>query len=261
MNPWKDASSWEGDGLRREVFLFDSGPDRLYGSLYAASPLRLDVRLVICIGWGHDMLQLNDLGHELALGISEGGGAALLFHPAGHGDSSGSIGDVTVQGVVAAALDAAAEGARILGPGAWDFAGIRIGASVAALAAARAGGRMLPLILPALDLPAHFHELRRRAKRLSLGREGIPMLFGHPLPERADQELPQPSPSEALSSFGGRAVAIRFSSVPAEPLPAGVEEIVLPGKLSTPPGPKEQARLADAAAQWVTSQAMVGASP
>jgi pimeloyl-ACP methyl ester carboxylesterase len=259
MNPWNDASSWEGDGFRREVFFFDFGSDRLYASLYAASPLRLDARLVICTGWGHDLLQLNDLAHELALGVAEEGGAALLFHPPGHGDSSGSIDDITVQGVVAAALAAAAEGARLLGARPWDFAGIRIGASVAAMAAAEAGGRMLPLVLPALDLPAYFQELRRRAKRLSLGREGTPMLFGHPLPG-AEQELPATSPMDVLASFGGRSAAIRYSNTPTEPLPEGVDEIVLPGRLSTPPGPREQARLAKAAAKWVISQCVVGAS-
>lgn len=65
---------------------------------------------------------------------------------------------------------------------------------------------------------------------------------------------------DALASFGGRSAAIRYTNTPTDPLPATVEEIVLPGKLSTPPGPREQARLADAAAQWVTSQAVVGAS-
>ena len=87
------------------------------------------------------------------------------------------------------------------------------------------------------------------------------MLFGHPLPARAERELPEASPLDAVPAFPGRAASIRFASTVADAVPGKVEEIVLPGKLSTPPGPKEQASLAAAAVRWVASAVPVGAAP
>jgi hypothetical protein len=256
MNPWADASRWEGYGVRREVFFFQSGTERLYGSLYAAAEPELDLRLVICTGWGHDLLHLNDLGHSLALGVSRAGGAALLFHPPGHGDSTGSMEDITIERHVAAAKDAAAEGARRVGVGGWDFAGVRIGASIAVLASDPSQARLLALIDPALDPASHFQMLQRKARRLALGRPGELTLFGHPLPVRAAAELPDPAPLEVLGRLERRAAVVRFANPRAEGIPAGVEQIVLPGRFSTPPGPKEQARLGAAAVQWITSSRM-----
>ena len=87
------------------------------------------------------------------------------------------------------------------------------------------------------------------------------MLFGHPLPARAERELPEVSPLDAMTTFPGQAAIIRFAGTQADAVPGDVEEIVLPGKLSTPPGPKEQARLAGAAVRWVASSVPVGAAP
>ncbi|HEX9236520.1 MAG TPA: hypothetical protein VF972_09605 [Actinomycetota bacterium] len=258
MNPWADASSWEGDGLRRHVFFFNSGTERLYGSLYAAIDARTDVRLVICTGWGHDMLQLNDLDHHLALGIARLGGAAVLFHPPGHGDSTGSIADLTVQQHVAAALDAGEVAAKVVGSDGWSFCGVRIGAAVAALASLDGGGRLLPMIEPVLDLPRHFEALRRRARRVSLGRGDDDILFGHPLPTRAETTPPGRDPAEGVSRFPGPAAAIRFSDSPAEVLPEGLDVVEVPGRFSNPPGPREQATMASAAVRWIAEAAMAG---
>jgi pimeloyl-ACP methyl ester carboxylesterase len=201
---------------------------------------------------------MNELGHAVALGISQAGGTALLFHPPGHGDSTGSIADLTIDRHVAAAHDAAAEGARRVDANRWDFAGLRIGASVAVLASVRSDARLLTLIDPALDPASHFEGLQRKARRLALGRAGELTLFGHPLPDRAAGELPTPAPLEALEGFEGRGAVVRYAQPPVE-IPSGFEEVVLPGKFSTPPGPKEQARLASAAVEWITSSAMAGA--
>jgi hypothetical protein len=254
MNPWANLSLWQGDGVRRVLFNFNSGPDALYGSLYAAMEPERDLRLVICPGWGFDFFQMNDLMHALALGVARLGGAAVLFHPPGHGDSRGSIEELTVDRNVAAAIDAAAEGQRHAGGDTWDFAGIRIGAAVASLAAASASGRLLPLIDPVLDLPVHFEAITRRAKRLSLGRPDAPSLFGHPLPKRAMAELPARSPREAVSAFGGVAATIHFADdVVERDLGDRVEDVSIPGKLSNPAKLEEQEALADAALQWIRS--------
>jgi hypothetical protein len=250
---WADSSQWEGHGVRREVFFFDSAADRLYGSLYAAVDPHLDVRIVICTGWGHELLQLNDLAHAVALGVARQGGAALLFHPPGHGDSTGSIEDLTIGRNLEATVDALSEGTRRVGSGGWGFAGIRTGASVAALAADPADPRQVALIDPALDPAAHFESLERKARRLALGRTGELTLFGHPLPAPAGRELPDPTPLEALARFPGPAAVIRFASPTPDAVPSRGDQVVLPGKFSTPPGPKEQARLAEAAVEWITT--------
>jgi hypothetical protein len=254
MNPWASLSLWQGDGVRRELFNFNSGPDELYGSLYAAMEPERDLRLVICPGWGFDFFQMNDLMHALALGIARLGGAAVLFHPPGHGDSRGSIEDLTIDRNVAAALDAAGEAGRRLGGDAWDFGGIRIGAAVAALAADSAGGRLLPLIDPVLDLATHFEAITRRAKRLSLGRTDVLSLFGHPLPKRAMAELPGRSPKQVVAAFGGLAATLHFAGdVVEDGLGERVEDVAVPGAFSNPAKLQEQETLADAALQWIRS--------
>jgi hypothetical protein len=258
MNPWDDASSWEGDGVRREVFLFASGSDQLYGSMYASIAPRAAIRLVICTGWGHDFIQLNELNHMIGLGVARLGGAALLFHPSGLGDSTGSMRTLTVQGHAAAALDAAAESARRTGLDGWGFVGVKLGAASAVLAAAQAGSNILALVDPVLDLPPHFEELRRRARRLALGRTGELTLFGHPLPDGAEADLPAPSPLEVLRDFGGRAGIIRWSQPAPKSLPEDVETVVVPGSFSTPPGPKEQTTLAAATVTWIGAPVTAG---
>ena len=255
MNSWETASRWEGDGIRREVFLFPSGKERLYGSLYAATEPTVDIRLVVCSGWGHELLQLNELGHAIALGVARLGGAGILFHPTGHGDSSGSISDLTVAGNVASALDAMAEGARRMEGGTWAFAGVRTGGAVAVLAARAAGARVLALVDPALDPAGHFQMLRRRATRMSLGRNPT-TLFGHPLPEPGAEDLDAPSPLEVLAQFEGRAAVIRFAHSQVDPVPGPVEDVVVPGRFSIPPGPNEQRVLASAAVRWIKSSFM-----
>jgi hypothetical protein len=251
MNPWDDASSWEGDGVRREVFLFASGTDELYGSMYGSVEPRAEIRLVICTGWGHDFIQLNELNHLIALGVSRLGGAALLFHPPGLGDSTGSMRTLTVQAHAAAALDAAAEAARRTGLEGWGFVGVKLGASSAVLAAVQAEASLLAMIDPALDLPSHFEQLRRRARRLALGQMDDRTLFGHPLPEAAEFDLPARSPLEALGGFAGRSGIIRWSHPPTREFPEGPEAVVVPGSFSNPPGPKEQVTLSAAAVQWI----------
>ncbi len=48
---------------------------------------------------------------------------------------------------------------------------------------------------------------------------------------------------------------VRYAQ-PSADTPGGLEEVVLPGKFSTPPGPKEQARLASAAVDWICSSVL-----
>ncbi len=239
--------------MRRQLFFVSSGADRVYASLYAPTDPQLDLRLLICPGWGFDMFQFNDLMHSLALGVARLGGAATLFHPPGHGDSTGSMADLTVQRNVEVVEDLAAEVDALVPGSGWGLAGIRIGAAVAALSVGAIGGGLLALIEPALDLPSHFEELERRARRLSLGRGGEPSLFGHPLTRRAAQELPRTAPSEVLARFTGRAAVIGYGD-PQPPAGAGrVSRVTVPGKLGNPAKLEEQRALASAAVAWLRS--------
>ncbi|HJP66943.1 MAG TPA: hypothetical protein VKA30_11650 [Actinomycetota bacterium] len=226
--------------------------------MYASIEPRAAIRLVICTGWGHDFIQLNELNHMIALGVARLGGAALLVHPPGLGDSTGSLRTLTVQGHAAAARDAAAEAARRTGLDGWGFVGVKLGAAAAALASADAGADLLAMVDPVIDLPSHFEELRRRARRLALGRPGELTLFGHPLPEGAEADLPSTSPAEALGRFAGRAGIIRWSQPAAKGLPEDIETVVVPGSFSTPPGPKEQTTLSAAAVTWIGAPVTAG---
>src|SRR2546430_16124890 len=77
------------DGIHREMAFVPSGTARLYASLYAGSPPRLADAFVLVPSWGVELGALQDLAHDLAAELARLGGACVLYHAPGHGDSTG----------------------------------------------------------------------------------------------------------------------------------------------------------------------------
>ena len=257
MGRWDKIGSWVGDGVRREVFFF-SGPGgaELFGSLYAAQPLMRPFGVVICNSWGIEGDQASRLVHPLALTAARAGGAGLVFHYPGHGDSSGDPGALTMESMAGAAADAAREGRRRLPPGsAWGLAGFMLGASVAALATRRLGAEALLLGQPALRPGEYFERLERRARRLAaLTRSGDETAFGYtpPLSLLGSAAAAGTEVAAALGRFGGTGAVVRYSSPNGtDEVPARFERIEVEGawRFASP----DDSKLGRAAGEWLKS--------
>lgn len=223
MGRWDDAATWEGEGLSREVFYFGPAGSRLYGSLYAAqSPSRPD-GVVVCSSWGFEADRSEHLSHYLALATARAGGAGMVFHYPGFGDSHGAyLGDATIDSLAAAAAAAIEEARRRRPRLSWFPAGLMIGAAVACLAqrASGAADRLL-FVQPALNPAAYFGKLGESAHGVTLASGEVrEMSFAYPFPRRiveagarADQAV-----GDCLRAFEGQGAVIRCARPAREKL-------------------------------------------
>jgi alpha-beta hydrolase superfamily lysophospholipase len=241
----------------RSVLFFPCGREQLYGSLYAAERPSGRTALILCPSWGHEMAELVELSHALARGMARLGGAGFVFHPPGHGDSTGELDLIGMSDLVEGA-EAAARTAGAVAPGFdWALAGIRLGASVAALAAARGSGSVVALIQPVLDPPAYFDELRRFSRRLSPGGEPgeRSMVFGHPLSPDPAQGVVQEDVRRALDMVDGPSVVVHCEGSPPHPVVRYGELVTVPGRWRHPQRRRDLLALADATLGWVREAA------
>jgi len=222
MNRWGDAATWVGEGLHREVFYFGPEKSRLYGSLYSAEPLSRHVGVVVCPSWGYEADRTERLAHRIALTAAQVGGAGMIFHYPGHGDSHGaSLADATLDSLADAAACAIEEAARRRPAIAWFPVGLMIGAAVACIAQRRsalATDRLL-LVQPELSPSAYFGRLAKSAQRVTLGSGRInEMSFAYPLPPKvlaagtdSDAQV-----LDALDRFAGDGVVVRYANPPSD---------------------------------------------
>jgi len=216
---WSDFETWEGDGLRREVFFFSSGDTELYGSLYVATELSRPFGVLACNSWGVEADRCDPLQRSVALGMAKLGGAGMVFHYPGYGDSLGSLDGLGLADLEGAACDAVAEASRRCPGVTWLLAGFMLGASVACLAQRQRGLEPLLLVQPALRPGAYFRRLARRTEPLAPGpapRELMEvgnepgMAYGYPLPAsilgRADEA--DAAVEAALRAFSGEGVVV-----------------------------------------------------
>jgi alpha/beta superfamily hydrolase len=253
VSRWSDLGAWAGDGLRREVFFFRSGDVDLYGSLYASATLTRPLGVVVCGSWGVEADRSDPLVHGLALAAARLGGAGLVFHYAGFGDSHGDLATATLEGLAANATDAVREAARRSAATEWHLAGFTFGASIACLAQPAAKASGLILMQPALKPSAYLQRLAKRADRATFGTGGAGMAFGYPVPERiVDRgEEADAAVARALSGFRGDGVAIAYET-PApstSALPSSVEPVTVPGSWRF--GSRDQPHMLATAAKWL----------
>ena len=229
---WSEATTWSGEGLRREVFFFSSRGVDLFASCYAAAEPTLPFGLVLCPSWGMEADNSNQMAHALALGTARLGGAGLVYHYPGYGDSHGDPRTLTFDALTDAGADAADQAAA-RHPGLdWVVGGFRLGAAIACVVAQRRNASGLLLVQPALRPGAYFADLVARARRAALGRPASDdMVFGYPLPESLVESAAAADTAalSALAQFQGRgAVVSHVEPAPAEPPPAGLDQVDVP---------------------------------
>src|SRR5947207_8334695 len=114
---------WPRHPSDRRVAYFASRGRRLYASMYAATRPRNGVGIVICPSRGFEMASLLGFGHDVARTWAGLGGAGLLYHPPGLGDSEGTLEDLSQEDLEEAAVDAARTASDLLPSFRWGFVG------------------------------------------------------------------------------------------------------------------------------------------
>lgn len=246
MSCGSDSGTWEGEGLRREVFFFSSRGVQLYGSLYAASEISRPFGVVACNSWGVEADRCDPLQREVALAMARLGGAGLVFHYPGYGDSYGDLAGLSLADLGEAASDAVAEASRRCPGVAWILAGFMLGASVACLAQRETGVKLLLLVQPALSPAGYFQRLVARAG------DAREMAYGYPNPSRITEHGDEADAaiSSALEAFDGKAAIVSHLKPPRpEAAPAHFERVDAPGTWRF--GSQNNPKLAAATVEWL----------
>lgn len=261
---WVDAATWAGGDLRREVFFFRSRGVDLYGSIYAASRPSLPLGVVACSSWGVEADRCDPLQRSVAAELARRGGAGMVFHYPGHGDSFGDLAGVRLSDLAEAACDAVDEASRRCPGLRWMLAGFMFGASVACLAHRRADAKKLLLVQPELSPGDYFRRLARATKPIAPGPSPRRMLqvgefddmaYGYPIPrlildsaEEADSAV-----ASALAVYEGEGAVVRHAEpAPDLPPPAGFPCIEVPGIWRF--GAENHLALAEAAREWLAGR-------
>lgn len=255
MDRWGDAAIWEDERLRREVFFFSSGGAELFGSLYAAASPSRRLGVVACPSWGFEADQTSRIVHGVVRSMAVAGGAGLVFHYPGFGDSGGDQASVTIDAMVRAAVDAVAEAQR-RGPDVeWALAGYMLGASVAALAAVEVGVRRLALVQPALRPASYFERIARGRRDARRAQATDVDAYGYELaaPLLDSAAAADDRVARALADFEGEGAVVRYS-MPAvvDPIPDRFERIDVSGTWRF--ASKDNPRLTGAIAGWLREQ-------
>jgi alpha/beta superfamily hydrolase len=256
MSDWSNMETWQGNGLRREVFFFPSQGVRLFGSVYATTAPAPPLGVLICNSWGYEGNLASRLVHPISIAMARAGGVAVNFHYPGFGDSEGEWEAITMEAMASAAVDALGEASRRYPDTRWIIAGLMLGASVACLAlGAGASVGQLLLVQPALRPGRYLARLARVSKRSLEGPAPEPapgFAFGYPLSQAV---LDSAAPSDnavaaALASFDGEGAIVRYAKPAATPsVPPNFEQVCAPGSWRF--GTRDNPALADAAVDWL----------
>jgi pimeloyl-ACP methyl ester carboxylesterase len=207
----ENFSAAASPSLERLGPIFFGPPER---ELYAchhfplSAPARSSSAVVLCNGAGHEYERSHKTMRQLALLLARSGRHALRFDYYGTGDSAGECGEgslFTWRGDIGTAID---ECRRVTGCDRVTLVGLRLGATLAAQAAAdRDDVEALVLLAPVVDAETLLEEWQRVHDEFyrTLGRGKGPdlddELLGFPLSARFVAELreglsiPEPRPT------------------------------------------------------------------
>lgn len=178
-------------------FYFGRSSRPLFGVLHEARGARARPGAVLCPPFGQEALRAHRSLRELAARLAGAGFPALRFDYSGSGDSAGEPGEARLDAWVEDGVAAIEEVRDSTGEARVVVAGLRLGAAVAALAAARAGGvSALVLWEPVIDGAAHLEELR--AAHAAWIRDHAPGAALSP-----DEALGVPLPAALASDLSG----------------------------------------------------------
>lgn len=202
----------------------------IYAALYADPRAHAGaIRLLACPAWHGEGDYWFEAAHRLAAGVAVDGGAGIVFHWPGHGESDGDPRELTMEELVAAGIGAADELLTRCGVGPLAVAGVRVGAVPAVLVARGREADTLLLVEPDLEPDVHFAAIERSARRTSLGRPLPPDWAAARFVPRLLRATPPPlGPLPTGSTGPGRCGVVRYEA--SDPFDrAGVDEMTVPG--------------------------------
>lgn len=231
-------------------FFFGPPARRLFACHHA--PAGSAVAAVVLIApWGQEALRAHRLLRVLAERLARAGAAVLRFDPYGSGDAAGDDGELDLPGWQADLLAAHAELQAHSGPLPTTWAGMGLGATVAALAAATPPERLARLVLygPVTQGAAYLATLRQRhVQRLDQ------VLALPPVPRASDEAAQQPqSHQDQALGFGlGQALRAQLAALDGWPTPTQPTvwlDVALPYSRAPVAGPRVEP--ADEAVDWM----------
>ena len=185
----------------RPIF-FGASERRLFGIYEPPVRVRSDaLGIVLCYPWGPEYLHAHRAMRRLSAMLSAAGHHILRFDYHGTGDSGGDMVTETLNDWESDVQTAAAELREIAPDGGIALVGLRLGAVLAARAAALMHGSVNALVLwdPVIDGPAYRTELFEQCKVAHLmsggaiARSGKPggghEVLGYPLSDALDKSL------------------------------------------------------------------------
>jgi pimeloyl-ACP methyl ester carboxylesterase len=179
--------------------LFGPRDGRLFGVFHGASAAPRAEGIVLCQPMGHEYIRAHRTFRQIAVQLAEAGFPVMRFDYFGCGDSTGDGAEGTLPRWIADVHAAIDELRETAGVPAVSLVGLRLGASIALLAAAsRADVRRIMLCDPVLDGRAYLAELRTLQRRWLKGRPDSRLfafnprgteLIGFPLPAAVQQDI------------------------------------------------------------------------
>jgi pimeloyl-ACP methyl ester carboxylesterase len=155
-----------------EACYFGTDSHRLYGVVPEAAD-SAPTALVFCPPFAEEMVttyaRFATWGKQLeAEGIS-----VVRFHPFGTGESGGSFGDFTLSSAVSDACSAAELARQRLSPARLGYFGLRLGATIAILAACKQPVDLLVLWSPVTNLSQYMRDLFRGLLAKEMVHQGV----------------------------------------------------------------------------------------
>lgn len=201
--------------------------------------------MLLCNPFGEEASRAHRTFRVLATQLERAGYAALRFDYSGTGDSLGEAADATLAawladiGAAAERLRAASGAARVA------IVGLRLGATLAALAAARGDVRPRHLLLwdPVIDGAAYLRE--QAAQHRAYMRDEMGAAYRDRLRLRPDG-----TPLEVLGAPIGDALAAELAAIDLAAGPPSAEQVTMITTRTTPELERLRARL-PASARWL----------
>ena len=202
-----------------KIFHFGQPARRLVGLLHASPRLRpRPAAVLLCNPFGEEAVRAHRIYRVLATQLERNGYPTLRFDDYGTGDSMGASADGSIAGwieditVAAKELSAGTDARHIMA------VGLRLGATLAALAASRAALRLRHLVLwdPIIDGDDYLRELA------TLHRAYMHQELGWRGDRASSRALSGGTPTEALGTPISSTLAgeLRAIDLTTEPLPA-----------------------------------------
>ena len=179
--------------------LFGPRDARLFGVFHGAAGTARGEGIVLCQPIGHEYIRAHRTFRQLAVQLADAGFPVMRFDYFGCGDSTGNGADGTLPRWIEDVHAAIDELRETSGVARVSLVGLRLGASIALLAAAsRPDVHRIVLWDPVLDGRAYLSGLRRLQRQWLKGRPGSRLfafhprtseLIGFPVPPRLQSEI------------------------------------------------------------------------